>query len=374
MSRQYSNHSFIPSNHHHHMSSDNSSRQRVRPLTQNDFSYFQYPSQRQIFESNREINNTNHHSTLPFNRIPTAVTTSAYTPHYHFENHNETILRTSHHNNHTKRQRRPSTAGISNSQTNQHHHERKRSRYDGNEREQHNRSYINHRSRQPQQTNSTTHNVPSFCRSFHYGSHNHSNQAPRHFHHESLRSISNYRQSIPFSNANQHRHGMTFESTSHRPPLFHRTSMTTHVYQRSSPSFLITNLLHHVIDTHVHHHLPSASFDLIAYAWMSPSHEIFSLPTAFTIHFAEFFDVIIPDETPMIGLTDSELKKIPTMIYKKTCTNIKDDDKCAICLSEYITDEKLKRLRCKHYFHSECIDPWLKTSARCPICRGEQTN
>ncbi|CAF4453414.1 unnamed protein product [Adineta steineri] len=82
----------------------------------------------------------------------------------------------------------------------------------------------------------------------------------------------------------------------------------------------------------------------------------------------------MPDETPVVGLTDSELERLPTIIYSKTCKNIKIDDKCAVCLSEYINGEELKRLRCKHYFHSECINPWLKTSTRCPICRGEQTN
>ncbi len=66
--------------------------------------------------------------------------------------------------------------------------------------------------------------------------------------------------------------------------------------------------------------------------------------------------MIIPDETPVVGLTDSELERIPIMIYK----NHKSDNKCTICLSEYINGEKLKHLKCKHYFHSECIDPWLK--------------
>jgi hypothetical protein len=50
------------------------------------------------------------------------------------------------------------------------------------------------------------------------------------------------------------------------------------------------------------------------------------------------------------------------MIYTKSCTNIEADDKCAVCLSEYLNGEKLKRLRCKHFFHSECIDPWLKVT------------
>ncbi|CAF5227734.1 unnamed protein product, partial [Rotaria magnacalcarata] len=111
-----------------------------------------------------------------------------------------------------------------------------------------------------------------------------------------------------------------------RAPQFHRTSMPAHLHQRHSNSFL-TDLLHHVIDAHAasysdnhvhyhhhhHHHPPTASIDLIAYAWMSPGHDIFSLPAAFSIQFGDFFDLTIPDETPVVGLTDSELERLPTM-------------------------------------------------------------
>lgn len=199
------------------------------------------------------------------------------------------------------------------------------------------------------------------------------NHSPHPLHHH-------HRQHLP------QRNNITFEPVPQRATsLFHRTSMTTHMHQRPSTSFL-TDLLHRVIDAHAasysdnhphyhyHHHPPSASIDLIAYAWMSPGHEIFSLPAAFSIQFGDFFDLTIPDETPVVGLTDSELERLPTMIYSKSCTTIQADDKCAVCLSEYISGEKLKHLKCKHFFHSDCIDPWLKTSTRCPICRGEQTS
>ncbi|CAF5034960.1 unnamed protein product, partial [Rotaria magnacalcarata] len=46
---------------------------------------------------------------------------------------------------------------------------------------------------------------------------------------------------------------------------------------------------------------------------MSPGHDIFSLPAAFSIQFGDFFDLTIPDETPVVGLTDSELERLPTM-------------------------------------------------------------
>jgi len=42
---------------------------------------------------------------------------------------------------------------------------------------------------------------------------------------------------------------------------------------------------------------------------------------------------------------------------------------CGICLSEYLEDEDIRYLPCKHHFHSECVDQWLKISKSCPFCK-----
>ena len=70
-------------------------------------------------------------------------------------------------------------------------------------------------------------------------------------------------------------------------------------------------------------------------------------------------DLLGEDETP-VGLSEDDIKRIPKMTYKKSSKSKANDDKCAICLSDYKTGETLKRLRCDHFFHSDCIDPWLK--------------
>lgn len=44
-------------------------------------------------------------------------------------------------------------------------------------------------------------------------------------------------------------------------------------------------------------------------------------------------------------------------------------EKCTICLSEFETGEDVRRLPCMHLFHSDCVDKWLKTNKKCPICR-----
>lgn len=45
-------------------------------------------------------------------------------------------------------------------------------------------------------------------------------------------------------------------------------------------------------------------------------------------------------------------------------------DKCVICTEEYLKDEGVRELNCKHVYHKKCIDRWLKEgSVCCPICR-----
>ena len=43
--------------------------------------------------------------------------------------------------------------------------------------------------------------------------------------------------------------------------------------------------------------------------------------------------------------------------------------KCTICLSEFEEEEDVRRLPCMHLFHVDCVDQWLATNKRCPICR-----
>ncbi|CAH9099573.1 unnamed protein product [Cuscuta epithymum] len=42
---------------------------------------------------------------------------------------------------------------------------------------------------------------------------------------------------------------------------------------------------------------------------------------------------------------------------------------CAICLSELELGGDGKVMPCKHRYHPDCIDKWLKIHGSCPICR-----
>ncbi|XP_026175722.1 E3 ubiquitin-protein ligase Arkadia isoform X2 [Mastacembelus armatus] len=65
--------------------------------------------------------------------------------------------------------------------------------------------------------------------------------------------------------------------------------------------------------------------------------------------------------------------------YKKRKLHCKQDEdegadedteeKCTICLSILEEGEDVRRLPCMHLFHQLCVDQWLLTNKKCPICR-----
>lgn len=47
-----------------------------------------------------------------------------------------------------------------------------------------------------------------------------------------------------------------------------------------------------------------------------------------------------------------------------------EEDLCTICMVEYETHDNIMTLKCKHHFHTECIQKWFKTgNSECPLCR-----
>lgn len=44
---------------------------------------------------------------------------------------------------------------------------------------------------------------------------------------------------------------------------------------------------------------------------------------------------------------------------------------CCICLDEMETNERVRKLPCKHNYHVKCIDKWLKQNKCCPMCKTD---
>ncbi|KAL4490259.1 hypothetical protein ABPG72_004298 [Tetrahymena utriculariae] len=69
------------------------------------------------------------------------------------------------------------------------------------------------------------------------------------------------------------------------------------------------------------------------------------------------------------GLSQEIIQQIPVVSFNTRLKLI--SEKCTICISEFENGEKLKQLPCKHIYHPECVDNWLKQEKKCPVCKGE---
>ncbi|KAG6393556.1 hypothetical protein SASPL_147800 [Salvia splendens] len=72
---------------------------------------------------------------------------------------------------------------------------------------------------------------------------------------------------------------------------------------------------------------------------------------------------------PARGLDAASIASLPIVLHSQT-ESISSDGECCICLGVFGDGDKVKLLpRCRHCFHSECVDMWLVTHSSCPLCR-----
>lgn len=48
-----------------------------------------------------------------------------------------------------------------------------------------------------------------------------------------------------------------------------------------------------------------------------------------------------------------------------------DDASCVICLCDYEENEIVRFLPCKHHFHKDCVDVWLRLDKACCLCKQD---
>ncbi|XP_026071144.1 E3 ubiquitin-protein ligase Arkadia-like isoform X5 [Carassius auratus] len=65
----------------------------------------------------------------------------------------------------------------------------------------------------------------------------------------------------------------------------------------------------------------------------------------------------------------SNSRKLHGKQEEEECAEEDTEEKCTICLSILEEGEDVRRLPCMHLFHQLCVDQWLLTNKKCPICR-----
>ncbi|KAF5450105.1 hypothetical protein F2P56_030481 [Juglans regia] len=66
------------------------------------------------------------------------------------------------------------------------------------------------------------------------------------------------------------------------------------------------------------------------------------------------------------GLSADTLASLPSVNYKSGSSQNGSNDSCVICRLDYEDGETLTVLSCKHSYHSECINNWLKINKVLP--------
>lgn len=73
------------------------------------------------------------------------------------------------------------------------------------------------------------------------------------------------------------------------------------------------------------------------------------------------------DRVPYMAAVSSLNKKE----FKDVSSKSKNMTECVICMNDFKEDDQIAELKCdeRHYFHSACLEDWLKRKLECPLCK-----
>ncbi|EHY65961.1 hypothetical protein NEAUS04_1258 [Nematocida ausubeli] len=78
------------------------------------------------------------------------------------------------------------------------------------------------------------------------------------------------------------------------------------------------------------------------------------------------------DEPQIKLVRPKDLSTVLLQKYENINASDRKYEECPICFEKFMDSEFIRTLQCSHYYHCNCIDPWLLSrSCRCPVCNHE---
>jgi len=65
------------------------------------------------------------------------------------------------------------------------------------------------------------------------------------------------------------------------------------------------------------------------------------------------------------GYSKAQIDCITTKMWYQGRTK---EDSCLICMEPFASGSRYKELKCGHEYDAKCIDQWLSSEKRCPVC------
>ncbi|CAG0894617.1 unnamed protein product [Cyprideis torosa] len=81
----------------------------------------------------------------------------------------------------------------------------------------------------------------------------------------------------------------------------------------------------------------------------------------------QFLNQLDPGSGGAPPLSDAEISQIPESTV--TEQHVADNAQCAVCMDDFKANETVRKLSCDHFFHPNCIVPWVRMHGTCPVCR-----
>lgn len=91
------------------------------------------------------------------------------------------------------------------------------------------------------------------------------------------------------------------------------------------------------------------------------------------VEYDTFFEQFIESESALKGSPPAARSVVENLPFVELTPEQlrREDVVCAVCKDKILVEEKVKRLPCCHYYHGDCIVPWLGIRNTCPVCRYE---